>query len=478
MRLRDGGSLLGIFALLSLLAGLAWLTRNPDAEIVGRAERWPLAGPLAAWFRQAYRPRSMPEIPDRRPAGRDSRSPRAAARVEVVLVEPAPEDVGARPFVWVPPGTPIHAAPETASEILETVGALSNLSRLEQRGDWYRVRAPRAGRAPIRGWVRLVDYREPTRELLRQPEPVLPLPSSPPHPAVVADARRLMATHGTERRCGPHPVFTDDAGSAVLTVCPQLVSSLEAIYPRRYGVEPVGAAAEAILLFSRAEAYRAFRDAEEVRFEGNTAHAIPARGYLALFLENQALPEVLATLVHELAHLLNRRALGPALPPWLAEGISDELAESAIAADGTIHPGLLGGERVSDGFTVIRSGGLASVRILQEALAGDRLPVLRELVRLDADDFHRPERALLHYAASSFWVRYLVSGYDSARTAGFRSFLADVSRGRPLSEELLLERLAADWAELEMDFRTWLRLQYLLPRDEEPMPSRAAGAER
>ena len=220
--------------------------------------------------------------------------------------------------------------------------------------------------------------------------------------------------------------------------------------------------------FRRIEDYQTFRDREGVAVESSLAHASPARGYLALPVQSVDRAEVFSVLVHELTHLLNRRAIGPALPPWLSEGLAEALAISRIDGDGSLHPDALGGERRDAAGSVVRWGGLASIMLISDALDQDRLPTLRQLMRLDRQGFHRQGSSQLNYALSAFWVRYLVSGSELSPTAGFRAFLDEVAKGQPITEERFLTRLEKGWSELESGFRLWIRLQYIPPANETP----------
>ena len=454
----------GFLVLLVILGTIAWLTQHPEADVVRQAREWPVVGPLASWFRQAYLPAPKPLSPDADVA--EDPELASAGEVEVVVVSPSPDEVGARPHVWVQPGTPVYAEPDVTSTLLETVPSLSNPARLEQTGDWYRIRRPRSGQSPLQGWVLLEDYQEPGSDRLRQPDPVLPLPAASPDAERVAAARALMVGGGAAKECGAHPLFTDVEEAGFPALCARLVSELENLYTARYGLEPVSPPAEAILAFRRQEDYETFRDHEGVEVESSLAHASPPRGYLALPAAAGDREEVLAVLVHELTHLLNRRCIGPALPPWLGEGLADDLAASRIDSDGSVHPDVLGGERRGDGNFVVRWGGLASIILILEALDRDQLPSLEDLVRLDPQAFHRTEDAQIHYALSAFWVRYLVSGFEPSLRTGFRGFLRDVAGGQPLTEELLLKRLGKQWSELDTAFRLWVRLQYIPPPNE------------
>lgn len=455
MRLRSAVSYGWIIAVMVLLAGAAWLTQNPEAEIVERAEDWPVLGGLATAFRQAYLP--PPPIPREE-----------SVEQQVELVTPPSVDSTYPRYVWVQPGTSLYEKPDLQSPILTTMTVISNLSVITQRDDWYWVWVPRQGARPLEAWVLLVNYRAPSQEVLNAADPVVPLPATPPDAARIGLARGLMQEDGAELECGRQPLLTDAPQDEVVRVCAQLIANLESVYQERYGLRPVSPPAEAILLFRRGADYRAFRDLEEVPFDSGLAHASPAWGYLAIYRGDRTNTDVLATLVHESTHLLNRRSLGPALPPWLNEGMADDLAESRIGPDGVITPDVLGADsRVEKGRTV-RTGGLAAAVELQEAIQADDLPTLRELVIMDEARFYSTARVQLHYALSSFWVRYLASDFNPQLTRGFRGFLQDVAAGKRLDSDLLTSRLGADWDSLEKEFRVWVHLQFVRPPSETP----------
>jgi hypothetical protein len=390
----------------------------------------------------------------------------AESEPSVVWVLPDAEDIEARPFVWVRPGDRLHERPDVASPVVHEITSIRNLYLLDRRGDWYRVRLARPAAPPLQAWVLLEDYVEPSPEVLRQPDPVLPLPATPPVSERVAAARRGMRGGGQQLECGAYPLYTDVEAPALVDICARLTTDLEEVYGRRYGLQPVSPPAEAIFLYREAAAYHGFVDQQRVPVDSRRAHAFPAEGYVALYLGDQSLAEVLSVLVHELTHLLNRRSLGPALPPWLAEGLADDLGESKIGEDGSLEPGTLGGEQKVDGSTSSRSGAVAAAIDLQQALDHGELPTLATLLELDRRQFRQPDRVQMHYALSSFWVRYLLSGFEPELAEGFRRFLRRVAAGEPITAELLGRSLDRDLASLESGFRTWLRLRFLTPRDE------------
>lgn len=456
MRRRGWAAYWWVIAILLMLAGFAWLTQNPEAEFLERAQEWPVVGRLATSFRQAYLP--PPPVP------RET-LPEAQPGVEVITLPPV--NSSEPRYVWVQPGDALHTEPDVASPVVETMTSIRNLSVVLQRGDWYRVWVPRSGARPLQAWVLLMGYEPPSPEVLQQADPVLPLPASPPDASRIAVARQLMANGGEELECGCQPLFTDASEDDLIELCAPLTSSLEDLYQGRYGLQPVGPPAEAVLLFRRAVDYRKFRDLEKLPFDTGLAHASPARGYLAIYRGERTTGDVLATLVHESTHLLTRRSLGPALPPWLAEGMADDLAESQIDTRGVIIPDRLGGDAAHENGRIVRSGGQAAAIQLQEAIEADALPTLRELVAMEESQFYRSDRVQLSYALSSFWVRYLASDFDPGLTRGFRQYLQDIASGVPLDTELLRIRLGRDWDDLESGFRIWVHLQFIRPPNED-----------
>jgi hypothetical protein len=177
---------------------------------------------------------------------------------------------------------------------------------------------------------------------------------------------------------------------------------------------------------------------------------------VAFYRGDRPAAEVAGTLVHELAHLLNRRGLGPALPPWLDEGIADDLAQSDFSATDALLPGTLGGTVSRQGGQIDLRGARASLLLVQRAAENASAPQLPRLLERDWDDFVGAESEQL-YAGSLFWVRYLLAGEGGALASSFRTFLRGVAEGRPATPEELSLRLGRPWPHLELGYRAWLR---------------------
>jgi hypothetical protein len=222
-----------------------------------------------------------------------------------------------------------------------------------------------------------------------------------------------------------------------------------------------------VVLFAREADYRAFAAAVGAE-PGGGALGHADRGAAVLFAGRQRREEVAAVLVHELAHLLSRRALAAPPPPWLDEGIANDLSFCRVDGSGQLLLGSLGGRSVVIEEPAYRPGGwlgidravhlegpVASLRLLREALKGGAVPPLASLAALSPEEFFDPEGRQLRYDASAFFVRYLLAG-DGGLGRGFRAFLAAAAGGAASDSEALLGHLRRGWGELQRDFEAWL----------------------
>jgi hypothetical protein len=234
---------------------------------------------------------------------------------------------------------------------------------------------------------------------------------------VLARARSRLSGAETAGRLGPYALYTDVERSARLDRLDRIASEVEGAYRGRYGRRPLGEPAEAVVLFAREKDYRAFQN-ESARLSGLAASGHSGHGLVALYDGGRPGEELASTLVHELAHLLNRRAVGPILPSWLDEGIADDLAQSRIDARGRIEPGTLGGVTVRASRRVEMYGARAALEQLARGVEAGRLRPLPELLSLEWERFVG-RGSDLHYAQSSFFVRYLLDGEGGALAPGF-----------------------------------------------------------
>ncbi len=432
-----------VLSMLALLAGTAWLTRNPDAEILRRAEDWPCLGPLASRFRQAYRqPESRPGLVDRETVEARIRERDAPGSM------PHPRVYQQR--VWALSGMELKAAPSVDAATVYKFEQLARAGKIERRGDWYHV--DYHGRV---GWVLLEGYDEdaeiPYGEV---PDPPRPVPARVPDQERLANARKYLGDKERIAKLGPYDLYTDSPDE-LISHLGAVVEGLEAIYAERYGRQPIGSAAEAVVLLHSDIAYRLVRRHTE-RIAGLNSAGHNSEGVAVLYFGGRSRSDVAATVIHELAHFLNRRAIGPQLPPWLDEGIADDLALSRIDQDGRIHPRELGGDRHQRDGKIRVEGGLASLWRLRDRAREGALPAVPDLMSSDWDRFVNTPKIQLHYAAAAFWIRYLIEGEDGRHAAGFRVFLSAVAAGEPPTVDTLQAELGEPWSVLNAGFRAWI----------------------
>ena len=437
---------LTIVLCLGLFGGFAWLTRHPDAEILSQARDWPWVGPLASRFRQAY-------------SQRDARPSRGAPEVETrpdrsIAAEPAPAEMRPRPYrrlVWILGGEELKSLPSAAAATLHTFDQLARAERIERRGDWYRV--DYNGRV---GWVLLEGYDEDAEIPYGEaPEPPRPLPARAPGQEALAAAREYLGGRERIAALGPYTLYTDSRDDALIAQLDSVAGRLEALYAERYGRVPVGVPAEAVVLLQSDIAYRLIQRRSD-RLAGIHSAGHNAEGIAVLYVGGRSRAAVAGTLIHELVHFLNRRALGPQLPPWLDEGIADDLGLSRVEADGVVHPRELGGVRQQRDGGWLLDGALASLVRLRAAARDGTLPRVRDLIGADWDSFVRAPGSRLRYAAAAFWVRYLVDGEGGRRAAGFRDFLDAVAAGAAPAADTLQTHLGEPWSVLDASFRAWI----------------------
>lgn len=407
------------------------------------------------------------------------------------------------PRLSLPAGTALRERPDPRSPALETLDAPAELPVLERRGPWARV-----AREALRGWVLVPGARDGEDA---GDGPVPALAGGGPDPELLEHAlARLSGEGGGEeggargaagparsrspRSLGPYTLYTDVEDEDLLGFLGRLAGDLHRVYQERYGLDPApqpgDGPPDAVVLFARPENYRAFAEADAA-LAGLEAGGFAGFGLAALAAGGRSRMETAALLVHELAHLANARTLGPRTPPWLEEGLANDLSFSRIDPSGRLDPARLGGtssvrarwpgaaggtvgERGGVEVTVTSAGGRAALERLSEALDRGELVPLEELVRLSWHRLVEPDQRRLVYAQSAFFVRYLLDGAPSGRAperppetspgdpegepaTAFRAYLRDLAAGRAADPEALPEALGTDWATLDRDLRRWLR---------------------
>jgi hypothetical protein len=198
---------------------------------------------------------------------------------------------------------------------------------------------------------------------------------------------------------------------------------------------------------------------------GGKGHA--GSGVAALLAGPRDGGEVAALLVHELTHLLNRRTFEADLPPWLEEGIANDLAYCQLDRQNRLQPGTLGGKafiaevpgpvdrfgRRSFSGTFHIEGPLASLSLLKRNVEEKSITPLPELLDLTWREFVDPAGRELRYVQSVFLVRYLL---DELGGEGFRSFLESYQAGGEGDGDHLLATLGLTWEQLSAGWESWI----------------------
>lgn len=449
-------------ALAGLTAGTVWLVRHPESPILDPVADWPWIGLVVEDLRHKPGPdpfaipvegeggeiaEAEPSSPRRWPPRRPSRSALGAE----VEIPPNLEPEGVERVI-VRPGFALRSEPRYAAAPVAMLHSVGILKVIERSPGWVKVVY-----GETEGWVPDPKWSGSEPPLGSDPDPVLPVTGRPPDPERLALARNRLAAPEIGGRLGPYLAYTDVRNPDRLAFLDRVAGGLEAVYRARYGVSPVGEPAEVVILFDREADYRVFLD-EDAELAGLPASGHTALGIVALWDAGRPGGEVGATLVHELAHLLTRRAIGPALPSWIDEGIADDLSQSRIDPSGRLLPGTLGGVTFRAGQRVEMHGARAALQNLIQAADAGTLRPLPELLGLEWREFVR-QQGEQNYAESSFFIRYLLQGEQGDLASGFRAFLSEVAAGKIPEPERLREKLGRSWPALEAGFRLWLLSQ-------------------
>ena len=282
------------------------------------------------------------------------------------------------------------------------------------------------------------------------PEPPSAIPAAPPPPSaarpprataqlVIRQAKEFLQDGGKEATCGPYRLWTDVTDARFLELCQRLAAPLDITYQQRYGLKPQGEPEEGIFLFEEIGDFQAFALKRSRLRVGYSGFSDSSKGFVALYRGEVEVERWAQTLAHELTHLVNRRALGPGLPPWLSEGLADGMGDPA----GPEGLGSLKGLRGIEG----------PAKRLRMAYSAGRVPSLERLVSLRRDQFDGGIVSY-DYEMSALFLRYLLQSPEL--TPRFRELLESLARAERYSPELVRAKLGRSWAELDQGLKSWL----------------------
>jgi hypothetical protein len=442
--------------LAGLAAGAVWVVRHPGSPVLDPAVDWPGIGLLIEDLRHQPGPEPF-AIPGDGTGGEEDvsreefrprrRTPRRAVTPGIEIPPDVQPEAVER--VTVKAGAALRAEPRPGAPTVLSLSKMSILRVVDRSPGWVKVLYGEAA-----GWVPDPHRSGPEPPLGSDPDPVRPVGGRAPDEERLARARSRLTPPETTGRLGSYVLYTDLRDPDRLAFLDRVAAGLEETYRARYGVSPTGEPAEAVVLFAREEDFRAYLD-QETAVAGLPASGHTGSGIVSLYDGRRPGGEVGSTLVHELAHLLNRRSIGPALPSWLDEGIADDLSQSRVDPSGRLLPGTLGGVTVRAGRRIEMHGARAALQGLIQAAGSGTLRPLAELFALEWRDFVR-QSGELNYAQASFFIRYLLQGEQGTLASGFRTFLAEVAGGASPDPERLREKLGRSWPALDAGFRLWL----------------------
>lgn len=370
-----------------------------------------------------------------------SRRP-SAGRRNVSRRDPLP--FVAREWRWIRPGNQVRARASEDAETIARLPALAHVPVLDQDGAWFQV--VYQGR---QGWVDSAwqppySRRKARRGILRQhAEPV-----RTPDLARRARARKQLGLKKSKRKLGPYELFTDVQDETLLAFLDQAAGMAEDAYYARFGRLPSGDPLRSAVIFAREADYRIYAETADLPLDRSTGHA--GGGVLAFYAEGKDRGELAATLVHEITHLLNDRALAWSLPPWLEEGLATDLGSLWVEPD----------TAASGGASSYRITGIDSRLLYLDKLAQEgKLPFVTKLLTLDREGFYQENGPSASYALGAAFIRFML---ESEHADGFRAFLKKIADGMGAN---LLKQLDIEPVALERAFRQWLGTEVQRTKD-------------
>lgn len=308
-------------------------------------------------------------------------------------------------------GSRLRRHPRSDAEILEILAVPLSLPVIDTRPGWVKV-----AYGNWHAWVATGMDRDSAGET----EPA----EIEPGIERLNLARQIMGPGGQIGRLGPFSLYSDVDDAELLGWLSAVAYEIVEAYLDRFGLDPGNRFAEVVVLFADEASYRHFQGVESRRLAGTHSQGYAYHGLAVLPIGDRDRQAVASVLVHELTHLLNRRLFRFDLPPWLDEGLAEDLAYCEIDANGALRLGSLGGRLVtgpSGDWTL--SGAPAHLALLLSSWDTPARPPLALLTTTDRIEFIEPDSRSLLYAESAFLVRLLLDASGSKMRDRFRHYL-------------------------------------------------------
>ncbi len=350
---------------------------------------------------------------------------------------------------WLMPGNSLRANPSASAEALHQFHALAYLPVIAEEGNWRQV-VYRGQKGWVdRDWKPSLKRKGARQGIVRHKTQ----PDQSSNWRRLRAAKKILGIKKPKRKLGGYQLFSDVEDEALLEFLEGAAVAAEEAYFARFGRLPSGNPYRSVILFANEADYREFSDGSNLSSSSHAGHA--TIGLLAFYAEGRPREDLASTLVHEITHLMNDRALSWILPPWLEEGTASDV-------------GSLWVETSADEVDTARPEGASNFAfapadlklIFLGDLAGSgQLPAAELLFRLDYLTFHRPGVQFWAYAHSAALVAYLLDGDGGRHALAFREFLKRIAGGRGADPELLFRLLEMDSDTLDTGFRAWLAVE-------------------
>ena len=297
--------------------------------------------------------------------------------------------------------------------------------------------------------------------------PVVPVPvvAEPSRGSPLARALALLGDDYVTRDLGEWTLYTDLDRRRVVRAFEQFAPRVEPAYRERFGLAPLEPVdAESIVLFTREEDYRLYLE-DEPQLAGVVSAGHAGNGIAVLFSGGRSPEELTGLALHELTHLLSRRATATPLRPWLEEGIASDLGYNRVEGSGEIRLGTLARGSGTSYVTRTAGGNLVSSFssgpramlwfLLEQRRIRNGVPLV-ELLDLTQTEFLAGEDVQLRYATSGFLVRFLLDGEKRMYRESFLAFLQRAAAGGPSGGVGLEAALGVRLEELSAELDSWL----------------------
>ncbi len=381
--------------------------------------------------------------------------PALCAAQEGPPVRPPPGEPLGKPAGWtaedatalidVAAGSELHLEPGRGSQVLTLLPEVK-LPLLDSRGSWIQVRY-----GDRVGWVDLEAPPAPVPMLTpREAEPVQPTrPESEP---------LSFGPLWTEYDLGPYQLFSRVREQMMVDFLGNVAAEHARVYAERYGLTDAETGGTVVLFGDRQGFVEFQRNRGHDAFEARIDGYFHSPDTVVMYRGHSSRQQLAATLIHELTHLISWQTLRKwgrvqtSMPPWLDEGMAEDLALSRVDRKGRLVAGPLGPTNLH----YQRRLGVILLELEKQISIGGTAPSLPQLLAMDKDAFLSSDSEL-NYLLSALWVRYLLD--DAKLAAGFRGFLASVADGGQPDAEELRSRLGHSWDRLSQGFRGWLLIQ-------------------